>query len=99
MARNKDKNEVEHLKGIIRTLKSENRHLKKKLNSYGKKIRGYDQLVSDAEDDDEPPPLLKTIKAACPECNSEALDNVELGVRSMVVCRDCGYRKTTKRKT
>lgn len=92
----KDKNTDEHLRGLIRQLKAENRHLKKQLGRLEKQARVTETFK--AWPDEEPiaetsPEQLDTPK--CPKCR-RSTNPIDMGKRKVVNCTHCGYRGTYK---
>jgi predicted RNase H-like nuclease (RuvC/YqgF family) len=39
---------------------------------------------------------VKVPEGGCPECRKGKLKTIDLGVRTLVTCEECKYRKTTK---
>jgi DNA-directed RNA polymerase subunit RPC12/RpoP len=96
--RNKEVDEIEQLRKEIRELKSINRALTRQLKKLSK---GQHRLV-DLEDELKEALLeqeveTKTEKNSCKDCGSGRLEDVDLGVRNIQVCRDCGWRSITKK--
>lgn len=99
MSRRRDKSEVEHLKGIIRKLQSENRHLRRQAKSVQRQQVRIEEWVEDVieayEGEEVPPPPPDH----CPECASkEDYTKTDLGNRMLLWCKICGFRKTEKIK-
>ena len=99
--RSKDKNEAEHLRGIIRQMRAENKQLRKQLARSDKEIlRAVDTVnafVDDIYEEDFQAPLkVDTIK--CSKCRSK-MTTLELGPRIVYTCsnEDCKYRQTVKK--
>lgn len=95
MSRKRDKNEVEHYKGIIRQLKSENRNLKKRLkessrhNKLDEELReDYMELLEEKQFHEEK--VVDLVK--CPLCRRDT-KLLDLGRKKYVVCNHCSYRK------
>lgn len=93
MAKKRERNETEYLRGLVRELKSEVRNLKKLVGRNSKKLRGYEQLVSEDDPDAEIEHIIKSQKLRCPDCQSSDTASVDLGVRELNICYGCGYRK------
>jgi DNA-directed RNA polymerase subunit RPC12/RpoP len=95
LSRKRDKNEVEHYKGIIRQLKSENRNLKKRLKQTDRYNRLDEELREDYADlleekhykEDRVVDLIN-----CPDCKRDT-KLVDLGRKKYVVCNHCSFRK------
>lgn len=96
--RKKDRNEVEHLRGIIRELKSENRNLRKQIGRSNKKVLQLEEHASDLEDLEPPHQEEEVVaKVSCPKCRGN-LKTVDLGTRTLVNCEDCKYRKSSPKR-
>lgn len=93
MSKSKEKSELEYLRGQNQKLKSENRHLKKQLGYFRKRVTEDDIDYPD----EEIPAEAFTPKGGqrCPKC-ANAIEVIDLAVRIMHIC-DCGYRKTFKK--
>jgi hypothetical protein len=89
----RDKNESEHLKGILRNLKAENRHLKKQLSRLQKEAKITEAFMSTWDEGDEdlvaPEALPDPDKPSCPKCRRTAV-RIDLGTRSVLKCKQCG---------
>lgn len=95
MTKRPEKSEVEFLRGENRRLKSENRNLKKQLSRQDKKVKAYEEHVDlSVEPEIVEEELLP--KPGCPECGSEVA-TVSLGVKFLVSCTNCKWRKTAKK--
>jgi len=99
MSRSKTKSEYENLKGIIRRLKSENRHLRKEIGRSNKKVSQVEGIMNDQEE--EALEQLVEIdqekkEELCPKCNKHKLDVIEIGTRLLLSC-ECGYRRSKKK--
>lgn len=95
MSKKPEKSEVEWLRGENRRLKSENRNLKKQLSRRDKKVKAYEEHIDlSAEPEIVEEELLP--KPGCPECG-EPTQSVSLGVKFLITCTNCKYRKTVKK--
>jgi hypothetical protein len=102
MGKKRERSEAEYLRGLVRELKSENRNLKKRLGTVGKKVKRYEQLVDESaeevEMEREAAYLTAKGKSRCPECKGD-IELMDLGVRELHVCTSgCGYRRTFPKK-
>jgi hypothetical protein len=89
------KPEVEYLREENKRLKSELRHLKKELGKTNKKVRVYEEHI-DLEEPEMPEVLLNEGQTCVsPGCTGRPVVT-NLGIKSLIVCSDCGYRKTVK---
>lgn len=94
----KDKNELEHLRGVVRNLKSENRHLKKELARTSKQKRRAEAIADIGQVEVEDTELEVTQpKSKCVKCHG-SVQIIELGPRTIHACLnpDCRHRKTIK---
>jgi len=94
--KSKSHSEVEHLNGLIRQLKKQvnkltrdNSQLRKELN------RNLDKNTKEYEDMPDVPKNKRSDKGDCPVCGG-VLTSIDLGVRSLLSCKDCEYRKVLK---
>lgn len=97
MAKKKERNEAEYLRGVIRSLRSENKGLRREVNRMLKKAS---QLEREEEHEDEFEDFLFKVKEedkkdGCPNCG-ERLEVFNLGPRNLVTC-ECGYKKIIKK--
>lgn len=92
MAKPKDRNEVEYLRGLVRELKSENRHLKKQLGNVKKRAGLFDDNLPEDKEDIEPVITIKNINT-CPDCGGE-LEIIDIAVKNLIICTGCGARRT-----
>lgn len=97
MAKKRERSETEFLRGLVRELKSELRHLKRKNNSNNKKLRGFEQLVGDPEEDAIVFETKLPDRLKCPDCG-EQVEVVDLFVRELHLCTGCDFRKTYPKK-
>ena len=90
--RGKDKNELEHLRGEVRSLEAEVRRLKKQLRQEQKESVRHDIDILDEllQQEIEESPRLKS----CPECHTGHLVLSDLGIKTLQKCNQCSYRKT-----
>jgi|LakMenE18May11ns_1017448.scaffolds.fasta_scaffold9959583_20 hypothetical protein len=83
--------EVEKLEQELRKLKSENRHLHKELKRNNKKYKpqhNKEELIE--EEHLEKTPL-------CQECGKGNIKTTDLGVRKLISCTVCTFRKSLKK--
>jgi hypothetical protein len=92
MARRKKEadDDVEKLEIEVRKLKSENRHLQKRLKKSNKKYKPEHDREKLIEEDHAPKRLV------CQQCGKGEIVSTELGPRKLVRCTVCDYRKTLK---
>lgn len=104
MAKSRERSEVESLRGLIRQLKSENRHLKKELaraeKNTKKQISMYAELTDATEASYATPELAATEDAySCAKCGSKVKET-DLGSRILYVCQKstCSHRQILVKK-
>lgn len=92
-----ERNEVEHLRGIIRKLKSENRNLKKQVSRSEKNAARMEATLEEQEEVQEEQEYEEKQPQAtrCPECKS-LCESTSLGNRTIHRCSSCKWRRTTK---
>lgn len=93
MARKRDKNELEHLRGENRKLESEVRRLKKQLRQQEKETLNRDVDILDELLNQE---LEEKVvrKERCTQCGIGHLDVTDLGIKKLIKCSECSYRRT-----
>jgi len=82
-SKNKNKTEVEHLRGIIRQLKAQLKYYRKREHLNEK----------DTEEDE-----TIEINANCPECGKGVLEEVDLHLIKLIRCPVCKYEKRERNK-
>lgn len=87
--RQKNKSEVEQLRGENRKLRSQNRQLRKRVNQLERKAHFYEEVVEEITED-------VTIKKSCPECDEGILQELDMIHVIITKCTECDYRKTRK---
>lgn len=86
----KERSEVEYLRGEIRRLKSENRNLRKRIKDVQKREHLYEISSEELYDSDvETGPIAPR----CPKCNALDLVYIDLGRYTLEKCNSCEYRK------
>lgn len=101
MAKNKDRSEVEHLKGIIRQQKSIIKNLRKSVSRKNKKERNVEELEQALAEEylkEEAEEIQIPIKQKdrCSKCQGET-EEVDLVVKWLVICQSCDFRFTRKK--
>ena len=76
----------------VRSLRSENQKLRKANKRLQKELNKFLFKETDLIEDDEP--IRLTLKEVCPSCKSENIKTVDLGIKKLMVCKDCSYRKS-----
>jgi len=93
----RDKNEEEHLRGILRNLRSENKHLKKQLARLQKQMGRAEIELSHYDESIEivPQATVELDTTKCPKCH-KSVNPIDMGKRKVINCTHCGYRGTYK---
>lgn len=78
--------EAEFLKGQIRKLESENRHLKKRIRALDKKSHLYDGIFDAVAEEIETDPK-------CQKCKNGKVKLVDLKYAQFLVCEECQDRR------
>lgn len=96
MAKSKSRDEVEELRGKVRELQKQNRELKKILGRLQKRSHHVEELQDlfqemEHENDNTNAP----VHSRC-NCGGK-IEKVDLGVRTMLKCENCGKRETKKK--
>lgn len=96
MAKNRTHSDLEHYRGLIRNLKSENRSLKRRLKQLEKREHQF-EYIEDVDDDNNDPSL--PIAATCPQCSKGFIKETDLGIKTLYKCtaEGCTFR-TVKSK-
>jgi len=94
--KNRDRSDVDRLRDVIRTLKSENRNLKKQLGKTNKKVKAYEEHIDLSVESEIVEDQSMPDSPGCPECG-EPVQSVSLGVKILITCTSCKYRKTVKK--
>jgi len=95
MTKSKDRSEAENLRGIIRNLRAENKHLKKQLSRKDKRAFQYEDLEDKLRDIETKEEYVEVEVNKCPKCKGK-IKNIELGARILIKCDNCNYRETKK---
>lgn len=87
-SRNKNRSELEYVRGKNKQLKSENRQLRRRVNDLEKRSHFYEEVIDDVVEDidlDE-----------CQECGKGYLQVLDLKYIKFVHCDTCGYKERLK---
>lgn len=96
MTKNKERSEVEHLRGVVKSQRATIKQLQKEVTRLTKRehlhedleLKLAEQLVE--EEVEETKVMLKREK--CPECGDE-IEVTPLGAKKLFTCTSCKYRK------
>lgn len=91
----------QHYKNIINKQKVIIKELKKKLSRAGKSQERFENLQEELdfiiEEEERYDRQDNTVEELlCPECNKGTLEFIDLGIRKMLRCSKCKYRKVNK---
>jgi len=81
----KNRSEVEHLRGEVKRLKSLNRQLRKRLSASLKKEHFFEQIEEEADEVE--------LVDACSSCGSGVMVAVDLKFVKYKVCSECKHRE------
>ena len=87
--RQKTHNEIEHLQGEIRKLKSQNRFLKKRI----KELEKWQHLYEDNFLETNEPEIIIPEVDTCPKCKDGAMEYKDFIHLQLMVCNVCDYRE------
>lgn len=87
--KNKERSELEYFRGKIKRLETENRQLKKRVNSLDKREHYYDCKLDEVEEEAEETPQLEK----CKECGKGEIKVLDLKHIVIETCTICDYRK------
>ena len=85
----KTHSELEHWKGLVKKLKSENRHLKRKLKVLEKREHFYEDVIEDVSVDNE------ISEEVCQTCKQGMIIETDL---KHIIIRKCNYCGEIERK-
>lgn len=87
MSKTKSKNhsELEHLRGLIKHLKSENRQLRRRLKEIDKKVHFFEDVVDEIVEEVD-------VKNACKACGKGTILEYDLKYVILEKCNLCDYQ-------
>ncbi len=91
-SKQKTHSEVEYLRGLVRELKSENRHIKKKLKHAERKEHNYDGIITQAFENGDIE-IKITNKPMCPNCGKFELEEIDLKHLIIKRCLLCKHEE------
>lgn len=89
MTRSKNHKQDEDLQGIIKSLKRE-------IKSLNQEIARLHKLLGYGQNKTEKTKRVKDFDNVCPECQKGIIKVSDLGIRKIVSCPFCTYKKITK---
>ena len=100
MAKSKDHSELEHLRGLVRKLKSENRQLKKVVGLSKKEIAQFEEHFVEAFDPDtttaDTTVFTRKQDEVCDKCGA-TMDVYDMDIRELLRCQACPNRRSRKK--
>lgn len=96
--KDKERSEVEYLKGLVRKQKSIIKELQKEIGRASKKSHLYDDIEEKIKDLEIEEEIKSSVpQFDCPQCKKGNLDYSDLGVRLLITCSNCKYRESKKK--
>lgn len=103
MTKSKDRSELETLRALNRKQKKIIKELQKKAARGQKAKEVYEDLelelsekyIEEEENSFRTVPLIE-VDGSCPKCPKGILEQIELGVKKMILCSNCDYRVVSK---
>lgn len=86
----KEKSEMEHLRGRIKRLQSQNRQLRKRNRELERKAHFFENIVDDVVEESD------VTEVICPKCKSGVLQLLDLHHISLISCTACDYKEKQK---
>jgi septal ring factor EnvC (AmiA/AmiB activator) len=102
LARQKDKSELEHLRGENRELTKTIRKLKRQVHQFEKSKHIYHEVISDYEEiiaEEQAQEVVvekKSKMKSCEKCFSGVMEEFEIMDKVIGTCNSCGHRKRIK---
>jgi predicted nuclease with TOPRIM domain len=87
--KNKNKSEVEYLRGEVKRLKSQLSSLNRRNRNLEKKAHFYENIVDEATEDVD-------IKNSCPECGKGTLHYYDMVHIKLEICDICDFKRKLK---
>jgi hypothetical protein len=94
MVKKPERNELEYLRGLVREQKAQIRHLKRQLSRAGKKVKIFEETVELSEEADCP---IEPLTDQCEHCGKGQVQTTDIGVRVLITCNVCDYKKSYKK--
>lgn len=89
--RQKNHSETEHLRGLVKKLKSENRQLRKRLKELDRRSHFYQDIIDEVAEEVE-------VKNVCPSCKKGIVEELNFVHIIVEKCNQCDYQKNRKPK-
>jgi DNA-directed RNA polymerase subunit RPC12/RpoP len=93
MAKKKDHAEVEHLRGLNRQLVKKIKQLQKEV---GRTQKLADKTIAEYNNFVEPSEIEEYTTVHCSKCKSPNVSIIDMNVRTVKVCLECGHRESQK---
>lgn len=97
MTKKRDRSETEYLRGLVRSLKSQVRHLKRHNKELGAQAQRYEDHEEDMREEGEQPAVELAPAATECSCGKGDLIHTDLGVKTLITCSACTFRKVKKK--
>jgi archaellum component FlaC len=88
--KNRERSEVEYLRGQIRELESENRQLRRRLKTLDKKTHLYEGIVEAVAEEIKPNTEAET---KCKKCKIGTIRFIDVKHAKFFVCSECHHRE------
>lgn len=88
--KNKEHKPDEHLKGLIKKLRSENKQLRQRLKQIENKSHFYEHIADEVVED-------ITVGDACTFCGKGNLQTIDLKFLSLIKCDICDFSERVKK--
>lgn len=99
MARSKDKSSTENLKSIIRKQKKTIEELRKQAgrgNKVVSQLEDRELELAEALLEEGLADERVEDNSSCPTCGKGKLEQIDIGVRKLIVCNSCNFRQVRK---
>lgn len=99
MTKTKEKSELEYLRGLVKSMRSQVKHLKKELSRKQKREYLHEDLEEKEAElllEEEIREREHAIENKCPDCGKGKLEFTDLNIRTLITCPSCGYKKIIK---
>lgn len=90
-SRNKNRSEIEYIKGQLKKVQTENRQLKKRIRQLDKKSHFYENIVDEAVEE-------ASLGETCESCGKGTMHHYDLVHVKLEICDLCGYKRNLSRE-
>lgn len=95
MSRTKDKSEIEHVRALNRQLEKENKMLRRQVARLSKRSQDVEELEEALKEEQITQEHNYVDPTQCKNCLKGNVKSVSLGVKQLMSCDSCNYRKIT----